>query len=101
MSEKTEIGTRTLVSSFETIEQRLRQGAEMEPTLNEMCTDELALQSVDERIKQATDPILRRVEELCALLAGRTEVESAGDNEASSSRRNNESISPSPNRCDK
>ena len=44
--------------------------------------DELTLRSVDERIKQAIDPILRRVEELCALLAGWTETESAGNSEA-------------------
>ena len=57
------------------------------------------LRSVDEKIKQATNPIHRRVEE-CALLASRTEMESAGNNEASGLRRNHESFSPSCNRYD-
>ena len=69
MREETEIGTQTLDRSSETIEPKLRQETEMEPTLDELFTDELTLRSVGERIKQATDPILRRVEELCALLA--------------------------------
>ena len=61
---------------------------------------ELTLRSVDERIKQANKPPLRREEELCVLLASGTEIESAGNNEASGSRRNHESISPSRNRYD-
>ena len=48
----------------------------MEPAVDETPADELTMRSVDERIKQGTDPILRRVEELCALLASRTEMES-------------------------
>ena len=59
----------------------------MEPAFSETPDTELTLKSVDERIKQATDPILERVEELCALLASRTEMESAGNSEASGSRR--------------
>ena len=43
----------------------------MDTPVTETSTDELTLRSVDERIKQATDLILRRVEEICALLAGR------------------------------
>ena len=31
----------------------------MEPTLNETSTDGLTLRSVDQRTKQATDPIIR------------------------------------------
>ena len=58
MSEETKIRTWTLVSSFEIIELRLRQEAEMEPNLNEMCTDELTLRSVNKRIKLATYPVL-------------------------------------------
>ena len=73
----------------------------MDIPVTETSADELTLRSVDEKIKQATDPILRRVEELCALLVGGTEMESAENSEASGSRRNHESISPSPNRCDK
>ena len=55
---------------------------------------------MDERIKQAIDPILRRVEEICTLLARRTEMESAGNGEASRSRRTRESINLSRNRYD-
>ena len=66
----------------------------------ETSTDELILRSVDKRIKQATDPILKRVEELCVLLVGRNEGESTENNEASSSKRNHEFISPSRNRYD-
>ena len=72
MSEETEIGTQTLDSSSDTIKLRLRQETELEPNLNETSTDELTLKSIDERIKQVTDPILRIVEELCVLLASRT-----------------------------
>ena len=72
----------------------------MDTPVIETSADELTLRSVDERIKQATNPILRRVEELCALLASPTEMESAGNSEASGSRRNHESISPSRNRYD-
>ena len=97
MSEETETGTQKLDSSSWTIELRLRQETETEPTLDETPADELILRSVHERIIQATDPILRRVEELCALLASRTEMESAGNSEASGSRRNRQSSSPSCN----
>ena len=76
MSKETETGTQTLDNSFEAIELLFRQEPEMDTPANETSADELSLRSVDERIKQATDPILRRVEEVCALLASRTEVES-------------------------
>ena len=61
MSEETETSTQTFDGSSETIELRLRQETEMKPNLDETSTDELTSRSVDERIKQATDPILRRV----------------------------------------
>ena len=101
MREETETATQTLVSSSENIELRLRQETEREPTTDETSTDYLILRSLDERIKQATDPILRRVEELCALLASLNETKSAGSSEASVSRRNCESFSPSRNRYHK
>ena len=100
MSEKTGIGTQTLDSSSETIELRLTQEVEMKPTLNDTSTDEHTLRSVDERIKQATDPILRRVEELSALLGSPTEMESTGNSEASSLKHSHDSFSPSRNRYD-
>ena len=101
MSEDTETGTQTFDSYSENIELRLRKETEVEPALDETPADELTLRSVDESIKQATDPILRRVEELCALLASRTEMESAGNSEASGWRRNRESSSSSCNRYDR
>ena len=72
-----------IYSCSETIELRFRQEAEMEPTLNEMSTDELNLRSIDEKIKQSAAPILRRVEELCFFLASWTEMDTAGNSEAS------------------
>ena len=100
MIEETESGTQTLDSNSETTELKLRQQTEREPTSDETSTDELTLRSLDERIKQVTDPIVRRVEELCAFLSSRTEMESAGNSEASGSRRNHEFFSPSRNRYD-
>ena len=98
MSEETETGKQTLDSSSKIIQLRLRQEKEMGPTSDETSTYELTLRSVDEGIKQATDPILRRVDELCALLASRNETESAGNSGASGSRSNRDSSSPSRNR---
>ena len=95
-----DIGTQTIDSSSETIQLRFRQEPRIDTPAIETSADELTLRSVDERIKQATDPILRQVEELCALLADRTEMESAGNSEASGSRRNHESISLSRDRHD-
>ena len=100
MSEETEVGTQIREISFKTIRLRFRQEPEMDTPENETFADEFTLRSVDKRIEQATDPILRRVEELCALLASRTEMEYAGNSEASGSRRNRESINPSRNRSD-
>ena len=60
MSEEAEIGTQTLDSSSETIELRFRQETEMDTPVNETSAGELTLRSVDERIKHAKDPILRR-----------------------------------------
>ena len=50
--------------------------------------------------KRPNDPILKRVEKLCALFAVRTEMESAANSEAFGSGRNNESIGSSRNRHD-
>ena len=62
MSEETETGTQTFDGSSETIELRLRQETEMDPALDKTPAEDLTLRSVDKRIKQATDPILTRVE---------------------------------------
>ena len=93
MIEETETGMQAFDSFSEFIELRLRQETEVEPAVDETPTDELTLRSVDEKIKQATDPILRRVQEQFALLASRAEMESAGNSESSGSRRNCESCS--------
>ena len=66
----------------------------MDSQENESSDSDLTLIPVDEWIKQATDPILRRVEELCALLASRIELKSTGNSGASGSRRDNTSASP-------
>ena len=100
MSSETKAGNQIHDSSSDKIDLRLRQKPEMVSQENEPSDKELTLLSVDERIKQATDPIFRRVEEICALLAGRTEFESPGDNEASCSSRDNTFASPSGNRYD-
>ena len=73
MSSETEAGTQTLDSSSDTIELRLSQEPEMDTQEMETASVELTLKSVYERIKQATDPILRRIDELSALLASRTD----------------------------
>ena len=100
MSEETETDIQMLDSYSETVELKLSQETERKPTLDELPTDEPTLRSVDERIKPDTDPIFRRVEKLCALPASPTEMESASNSEASSSRRNRESSSPSRNPYD-
>ena len=94
MSNETEAGTQAVDSSSDTNDWRIRQ--EPETVLQEIdpFASELGLRSVDEEIKQAIDPILRRVEELRALLAGRTELVSAGNSEASVWRCDNASTSP-------
>ena len=94
MSEETDVGTQTLDSSSETIELRLRQEMEMEPTLDETHTDVLTMMSVYEKTKQATEPTLTIAEKMCAILLSWPEVESASTGEASGSRRNRESSSP-------
>ena len=100
MSNETEAGTQTLDSSSDTIDIRLRQDPGMDIQGIKTSADELTLGSIDERIKQVTDPILTRAEELCVLLADRTEKESAGNSEASGSRCDNASASPSHSRYD-
>ena len=69
----------------------------MDTPVQETSTDDNTVWSVDERIKQATEPILRGMEELRALLASRTET---GNREASSSKRKHEFNSRSRNHYD-
>ena len=72
----------------------------MDTSANETSTDELTQRSVDVRIFQAADPISRRVEEVCAPQASCTEVDTAGESEASSLRQYRECFSPSRKRHD-
>ena len=59
MANETKASTQTLDSSSETIELRQKQEPEKDPQGIETSTDELTLTSVDELVKQVTDPILR------------------------------------------
>ena len=90
----------TLGISLDTIDLRLRQELAMDSQENESSAGDLTLRSVDERMKQATDLILWRVEEICALLASLAELEPAGNSEASGSRWDNASTSPLHNQHD-
>ena len=101
MSNETEAATQTLGSSSDTIDLRLRQEPEMDTQGIETSADEIKLRLLPEWVKQTADPILRGVEELCALLAGRTELESAANSEASGWKHGNASANPSRTRQDK
>ena len=101
MSGETESCTQTQESSAETIELKYRQDPEMDTPVMESSAVELSVRSVDERIKQATDPNLKRLWEFCALLVGCIELESDASRGASDSRRNHDSFSPSGYRSDK
>ena len=59
MSQETYTGTQILASFSETIELKFLQEQLMDTQVNETSADEMTLRSVDERIKQATEPILR------------------------------------------
>ena len=74
MSKKTETGMQTMDNYSEITELKSSQETKMELAFGETPDTELTLRSVDERIKQATDPILERVEELCALPVRRIEM---------------------------
>ena len=100
MSNETEAGTQTQDCSSDTIALRLKHELEMHPQKNGFPISEITLRSVEEQIKWATDPILRRAEELCALLARRTELETTGNSEVTGLRRDNTSASPSGKRHD-
>ena len=80
LSTETGASTETHDSSSDTTDFRLRQEPETHSQENDFSASEITLKSVGERIKQATDPVLRRVEELCALLASWTELESPENN---------------------
>ena len=70
MSKQTKAGTQTLDCSFITVDLKLSQESEMDFQEIETSVDELIVWSVDDRMKEATDPILKRIGKLCALLLG-------------------------------
>ena len=59
MSKKTEAGTQTLDSSSDKTDLTLRQEPEMDSQETVPYASELTLRTVNDRIKQASDPILR------------------------------------------
>ena len=61
MSEEREFGFQMLDSSSKTIAIRFIQQTEMDTPATETSVDILTLRSVDEPIKRATDPILRKM----------------------------------------
>ena len=100
MSIEAKAGTQTLGNSSNTTDLGPMQEPELDFQEIEPSASELTLKPVDERIKYTTDPILRRVEELCALLAGRIELQFVGNSEVSGSRCDKASTSLSRNRHD-
>ena len=83
MGNKTEAGTQTIDCSLNTIELRLKEDPEMDSQEKKFSANELTPRSVKKRIKQAIDTILKRMKQICALLVCRTELESAGNSDAS------------------
>ena len=59
--------TQAFDSSSDTIDLRLGQEPEMDTQRIETSPDELTFRLVHERIKQVTNPILKRVEEIWAV----------------------------------
>ena len=73
----------------------------MDSQEKEFSTSEVTLRSVDERIKQTTDSILRLVEELCPLEASGAKIESTAISKVTSSSHDNISSSFSGHRHDR
>ena len=65
---------------------------------NDFTNSEATHQSINEQIKVATEPIFRQFENLRALLACRNKLETTGNREATSSRRDDTSASSADNR---
>ena len=81
-----------LASLSETKELRFRQEPKMDTQVTKTCADDLTLREVDQRIKQATEPVLKHSDSEWDWIAGNCE--------APSSRCNKESFSPPRNPCD-
>ena len=87
MINETESSKRTLDSSWDTIELRHGWAENMDSQINDIFAGKLTHQSVKEHIKLATEPILQQVERLCGVLPDRTDFHTAGNREATNSRR--------------
>ena len=80
-----ESSTQTVDSSSDIIELRHGQARHMDSQINEFSAGEVTNQSVNEQIKPATESILRQVERICTVLANRTDLNTAGNSEATGS----------------
>ena len=69
----------------------------MDSQQNIFSTREVIHQSVNAQTKLATEPILSQVEKLCSLLAERSELETAGNSEATDWGRQDTSASTADN----
>ena len=88
------------MTATETTGQRRRQELDVDSLNSDLSTIEVTHNSLSEQIKQATGPIFRRVEELCALIASPNDLENAGNSKATDARRDYTSVSPVHNRYD-
>ena len=73
----------------------------MDALEKDFSTSELTHQSVNARVKLETELILKQVENICALLAERNELDTAGSSEATGSRCEEASASSADNRYDR
>ena len=93
-----EINTQTHVSCTDSIEFKHNQEQGMDTQENDFSSNEVTHQLVRAQIELATEPILRQVEKVCALLTERDGLGTAGISEAAGSRRGETPASSSDNR---
>ena len=91
--------SQTLDSPSDTIEVK-HEGEPEIGSLKNNSASEVTHEWVNERIKMVTQPILRQVKKLCALLEIQNKFETTGNSEATSSRRDGMSAISADNRCD-
>ena len=95
-----ESSTETLDIFSDTIELRHGQEWNVNSQVDEFSAGEVTYQSVNEQIKLATESISRQVESLCALLADWTDLNTAGNSEATVPRIEDTSTNSEDNRCE-
>ena len=71
---------------------------DMEPQDNEFSTSEETHQLLNAQFKLTIEPILKQIGKLCSLLAEWNELSTAGNSEATGSKREDTSASPADNR---